>query len=143
MAIIPWKPFAGVERFFDDEDESWMPIMPMRKFLAPSMDIYQTKDEVVVEMPLAGVPPEKVDITIENDMMTVRGEMEEKKEVKHEDYYKKEIRRGSFVRQASLPVAVKGEEAKAESHNGMLKITVPKSEKAKPKKIAVKIAKEK
>jgi len=117
--------------------------VPMRKFLAPSMDIYQTKDEVVVEMPLAGVPPEKVDITIENDVMTVRGEMEEKKEVRHEDYYKKEIRRGSFVRQASLPVAVKGEEAKAESHNGMLKITIPKSEKAKPKKIAVKIAKEK
>lgn len=142
MAIIPWKPFSDVERFFEDED-SWMPIIPVRKFLAPSMDIYQTKDEVVVEMPLAGVSPDKVDITIENDVITVKGEMEEKKEVKHEDYYKKEIRRGSFVRQASLPVSVKGEAALAESRNGMLKITIPKSEKAKPKKIAVKINKEK
>jgi len=141
MAIIPWKPFSDMERFFEDEDR-WMPIVPMRKLLAPSMDIYQTKDDVVVEMPLAGISPEKVDITIENDVITVKGEMEEKKEVKHEDYYKKEIRRGSFVRQAALPVAVKGEEAKAESRNGLLKITIPKSEKAKPKKIAIKIANE-
>ncbi len=140
MAIIPWKPFSDMERFFD-EDDNWMPIIPMRKILAPSMDIYQTKDEVVVEMPLAGVSPEKVDITIENDILTVKGEMEEKKEVKHEDYYKKEIRRGSFVRQAALPVPVKGEQSKAESYDGMLKITIPKSEKAKPKKIAVKINK--
>lgn len=131
-----------MERFFEDE-QSWMPIVPMRKFLAPSIDIYQTKDEVIVEMPLAGVPPEKVDVTIENDVITVKGEMEEKKEVKQEDYYKKEIRRGSFVRQAVLPAAVKGEEAKAESHNGLLKIVIPKSEKAKPKKIAVKVAREK
>lgn len=142
MAIIPWKPFSDMGRFFEDE-ENWMPIVPMRKFLAPSMDIYQTKDEVVVEIPLAGVPPEKVEVTIENDVITVKGEMEEKKEVKHEDYYKKEIRRGSFVRQAALPVAVKGDEAKAESRNGLLKIVIPKSEKAKPKKIAVKVSEKK
>lgn len=139
MAIIPWKPFSEMDRFFEDED--WMPIVPIRKMLVPAMDIYETEKEVMVEMPLAGVDPEKVDITIENDILTVKGEMEEKKEVKEENYHRREIRRGSFVRQASLPTPVKGEEAKAASANGMLKITIPKSEKAKPKKIAVKLDK--
>lgn len=140
MAIIPWKPFSGLDRFFEDEDR-WMPIMTMRKFLVPSMDIYEEGNDVVVEMPLAGIPPEKVDISIENDFLTVKGQMEEKKEVKEENYYRKEIKRGSFVRQAALPVAVKGEEAKAESANGMLKIIIPKAEKAKGKKISVKLTK--
>jgi HSP20 family protein len=140
MAIIPWKPFSDLDRFFEDEDR-WMPIVPMRKFMAPAMDIYEDKGNIMVEMPLAGVPPEKVDITIENDVLTVKGEIEEKKETKEENYYRKEIRRGGFTRQAVLPAAVKGEAAKAESANGMLKITIPKSEKAKPKKISVKLSK--
>lgn len=140
MAIIPWKPSFDLDRFFEDDDR-WLSLMPMRKFSAPAMDIYEEKNNIVVEMPLAGVPPEKVDISIENDLLTVKGEIEEKKETKEENYYHKEIKRGSFTRQASLPMAVKGEEAKAETANGMLKIIIPKAEKAKGKKIAVKLAK--
>lgn len=140
MAIIPWKPSFDLDRFFE-EDDRWLSFLPMRKFLAPAMDIYEENNNIVVELPLAGVPPEKVDISIENDLLTVKGEVEEKKETKEENYYHKEIKRGSFVRQASLPVAVKGEEAKAETANGMLKIIIPKAEKEKGKKISVKLIK--
>jgi len=140
MAIIPWRPSFDLDRFFEEENR-WPPFAPMRKFLAPAMDIYEEKNNIVVEMPLAGVPPEKVDISIENDLLTVKGEVEEKKETKEENYYHKEIKRGSFVRQASLPMAVKGDGAKAETANGMLKIIIPKAEKAKGKKISVKLIK--
>lgn len=140
MAIIPWKPSFDLDRFFE-EDNRWMPLMPLRRVLSPAMDIYEEKNNIIVEMPLAGVTPEKVDISIENDILTVKGEIEEKKETKEENYYHKEIKRGSFIKQASLPVAVKGEEAKAETANGMLKIIIPKSEKEKGKKISVKLIK--
>ena len=139
MAIIPWKPFSEMDRFFEDED--WMPMVPLRKMFAPAMDIYETKDDVVVEMPLAGVDPEKVEVTIEGDILTVKGEIEEKKDVNEKNYHRREIKRGLFVRQASLPATVKGQEAKAESTKGMLKIILPKTEEAKPKKIAVKVEK--
>jgi HSP20 family protein len=139
MAIIPWKPSFDLDRFFE-EDNRWLPLMPLRKFMAPAMDIYEEKDNIIVEMPLAGVPPEKVDISIENDILTVKGEVEEKKETKEADYYHKEIKRGSFMRQASLPVSVKGDDAVAETANGMLKIVIPKAEKPKSKKISVKLA---
>lgn len=140
MAIIPWKPSFDLDRFFE-EDNRWMPFFPVRKFFAPAMDIYEEKNNIIVEMLLSGVPPEKVDISIENDILTVKGEIEGRKEVKEEDYYHKEIKRGSFVRQVSLPAAVKGEEAKAETANGMLKIIIPKAEREKGKKIAVKLIK--
>lgn len=140
MAIIPWKPSLDLDRFFDEGDR-WMPVMPIRKLMLPELDIYEEKNNLIVEMPLAGVTPEKVDISIEDDIITIKGEVEEKKEVKKEDYYHKEIKRGSFVRQASLPVSVKGDKAKAETVNGMLKIIIPKAEKAKSKKISVKARK--
>lgn len=105
----------------------------------PAMDIYQDKDNVVVETPLAGVDPEKVEISVENDVLTVSGRTEKKEEVKREDYYRKEIREGSFSRSVILPMAVKAEAAAAESVKGILRITLPKAEEAKPKKIAVKI----
>ncbi len=136
MPIIRWSPFGELERWFE---EDWTGAGKVD--FVPSLDIYQTKNDVVVEIPLAGIDPEKVDVSVENDVLTVSGKTEEKKEVREKDYYRKEIRRGSFARSVTLPVSVKGEEAKAESVNGMLKIAIPKAEKAKAKKIPVQIKK--
>lgn len=130
--LMRWNPWGELDRFF--EDDAWQ-----GGDFTPSVDVRQDKDNVIVEMPLAGVDPEKVDISIENDVLTVSGRTEEKKEVKREDYYHKEIREGSFSRSVILPMPVKGTEAQAESNKGMLTITVPKAEEAKPKKIAVQV----
>jgi HSP20 family protein len=105
----------------------------------PAMDIYQDKDNVIVEAPLAGIDPEKVDISIENDVLTISGSTEEKREVKREDYYRKEVREGSFCRSVILPMPVKADRAEASSEKGMLKIIIPKAEEAKRKKISVKV----
>jgi len=105
----------------------------------PAVDVYQDKDNVYVQTPLAGVNPEDVDVSIENDVLTVKGESKKESEVDEKNYYRKEIRQGSFYRSVALPAHVIGEKAQAESHEGMLKIVVPKAPEAKTKTIKVKV----
>ena len=132
----PWhEPFEDMEKFIEEFHPA------MSRGFAPAMDIYQTRDSVVVETPLAGVDPEKVIISIENDILTIEGKQEKKTEVDEKEYYRHEVRSGSFHRAVSLPAAVKGETAKAEYEDGILKITIPKVAKAKPKQIKVEIKK--
>ena len=130
--IMRWSPMRDIDRFF--EEDFWH-----GADFVPAVDIYQDKDNVIVETPLAGVDPEKVDISVENDVLTISGSTEEKSEVKKEDYYRKEVRSGSFMRSVILPMAVKAAEAEAHSEKGILKIVLPKAEEAKPKKIEVKV----
>lgn len=134
--IIHFTPTADIDRFFS---EGFFPFTTQN--FAPAIDVYQDNDALIVETSLPGIDPKNVDISVENDVLTISGETREKKEVKREDYYRKEIRQGSFSRSVILPVAVKGAEATAEYENGVLVITLPKSEDAKPKKIAVSINK--
>lgn len=129
--LIPF-PANDLSRFFDPE------LFAPGEFF-PALDIYQDKDNVVAELALPGIDPAKVDITIENDVLTVSGSTESKEEVKREDYYRKEVRSGSFSRSVVLPMAVKGNDTQAEYDKGVLTITMPKEESVKPKKIAVQI----
>lgn len=129
--LIPFMPSNDLSRFFGDE------------FLGadffPALDVYQDKDNVVAELSLPGIDPSKVDITIENDVLTVSGSSEDKQEVKREDYYRKEVRTGSFSRSVVLPMAVKGSDAQAHYDKGVLTITMPKEESVKPKKVTVSV----
>ena len=133
--IINWTPgfpFRDLDKIFDEG--VWSDVD-----FTPAIDVYQDKDNVIVETPLPGVDPEKVDITIENDVLTISGKSEDTHEVKREDYYRKEVRKGSFSRSVILPMSVKADAAEAHSEKGILKVTIPKAEEAKPKKIAVKV----
>lgn len=123
-----------VERFFGN-----LPGMSGAKGFVPMMDVYQTKDAVVVETSIAGLDPKKVSISIENDVLTVEGRMEKRSEIDEKDYYLKEVREGSFHRSIALPVSVDGNQAKADAENGMLRISIPKSERAKPKTININV----
>lgn len=137
MRLIKWTPFLepweDMDRFMEEMGPRFA------KGFTPAIDLYQTKDSVIVETPLAGVDPNKVSIAIENDVLTIEGSMEKKSEVEEKDYYRKEIRSGSFHRSIALPTAVDRDKANASFENGILKITIPKAEKAKPKTIQVKI----
>lgn len=130
--LIPFIPGNDLSRFFGDE------FLGTGDFF-PSLDVYQNKDNVIAELALPGIDPAKVDITIENDVLTVSGSTEEKQEVKREDYYRKEVRTGSFSRSVVLPMAVKGEDTQAHYDKGVLTITMPKEESVKPKKISVSV----
>lgn len=134
MAIIKWTPFDRmVEEFFSD---SLLPGVGGHAF-APAMDVYEEQDAIIVETPLAGVEPEKVNVEIEDNVLTVSGTLEHKTEVDEKNYYRKEVRSGSFYRAVALPKPVKGDQATANFEKGMLKIVIPKAEAAKPKRIAI------
>jgi len=135
---IKWRPFKELERPFRlpeafEEHEDWVPFIPTFRTEEPAVDIYQDRNNLYVEFPLAGIKPEDVQISIEDNILTIQGKTEEKKEIKEEDYLRKEIRKGTFRRMIKLPVEVKGDRAVAESISGMLKITIPKIAKIAPK----------
>jgi len=92
-------------------------------------------------MPLAGINPKDVQISIDDNILTIQGKTQEKKEIKEKDYLRKEIRKGSFRRAIKLPVQVKGRKAAAESMDGMIRITIPKAAKTtlSSKRIPIKI----
>lgn len=130
--LMRWSPRWDLERFFGEG-------FGEEFGLIPAMNVYQDKENVIAEMAIPGIDAEKINISIENDVLTVSGSVREKEEIKKEDYYRKEIREGSFSRSVILPMAVKADQAEANYKKGILKITMPKSEEAKPKKIEIKV----
>lgn len=139
MSIIKWTPMLDPFNEMDRWLDNW-PSNSMANF-APAVDVWEDADNVYVETPLPGVNPEQVNIAIENDILTIEGASEKKTEVDEKNYYRKEVRSGSFHRAVALPSSVKSDDAKAEYEKGILKITVPKEERAKPKKVKVEVKK--
>lgn len=137
MSIVRWTPmfpsWNEMDKMFDDSFGNGL------SGFVPALDVYQTKDDVVVETALAGIDPNLVNISIANDVLTIEGKSEHKSEVDDKNYYRKEIRCGSFHRSVALPTSVAGDKAKATYEKGILKIVVPKEEKAKPKTVKIDI----
>lgn len=143
MSLIKWSPFLS-DNYFDDMDKmisEFMSISRGNKGFMPAVDMYEDNDNVVVETQLAGIDLEKIDISIENDVLCIKGEGEKKTEVEEKNYYRKEIRRGNFYRSIPLPTRVDGDKASAVAEEGILKIYIPKASEAKPKSIKIKTKK--
>jgi len=138
MSLIKWTPFFPEFEDMEKNFESMLPAIRGERFgYTPAVDMYEDKDNIIVETQLGGIDPEKVDISIENNVLTIKGESEKKSEVEEKNYYRKEIRRGSFYRSIPLPTKVDGDQAAAVSEGGILKITVPKAAELKPKTIKI------
>ena len=149
MSLKRWEPFEdlvslrhAMNRLFE---ESF--VRPRRGWLWPSLagtltiDIYETEQAVVVKTAVPGVGPDNIDITIQGDTLTIAGEAEADEEVKGDDYIRRERRYGRFSRSVALPGGVLADKAEAEFEDGMLTLTLPKAEEAKPKSIKVKTRK--
>ncbi|MEW5719516.1 MAG: Hsp20/alpha crystallin family protein [Chloroflexota bacterium] len=145
-SLIRWDPFRdtlslrnAMDRLFEDSF-----VTPRLGWLAPAsaaglaLDVYETKDEVVVKAALPGVKPDDTQVTITGDTLTIRGEAKEEKEIKEENYIRKERNFGSFARSLTLPAGLKADKAEATFENGVLTLKIPKSEEVKPKSIKVK-----
>lgn len=124
MPLIPWKPFDELDNFF--EGDNWF--LPI-KTTGPAMDVYETNKEVIAEINLPGIDPDKVNISVENRVLQVSGVSEEKKEEKKKGYWRREIRKGSFERAISLPAQVREEKIEASYDKGVLKVVMPKVER--------------
>jgi HSP20 family protein len=101
------------------------------------LDITENENQFVVKASLPGVKPEDVQITAHGETLTIRGEMKEEQEKKDEHYHLRERRFGQFQRTVVLPTPINAEQAQAHFENGVLTLTLPKSEEAKPKQIKV------
>ncbi|MFA5644158.1 MAG: Hsp20/alpha crystallin family protein [Patescibacteria group bacterium] len=140
MSLIKWSPFLS-DNYFEEMDKmmsDFLPAVRNNSGFMPAIDMYEDKDNVIVETQLAGIDPEKIDISIENDVLCIKGEGEKKTEVEEKNYYRKEIRRGGFYRSIPLPARVLGDNASAVAEGGILKISIPKASEVKPKSIKIK-----
>ena len=106
---------------------------------APAVDIYETEHELVVKADIPEIKPEELDICVENNILTIRGERKIEKKVNEENYLRVERTYGSFSRSFSLANTVNTEAIKADYSNGVLTLSIPKREEAKPKQIKVNV----
>lgn len=102
-----------------------------------TIDVYQTENDIVIKSTIAGVKPEDLDVTINSDMVSIRGERKNEEVVGEENYYYQECYWGSFSRSVILPIDVIAEKAEASMKNGILTIRLPKADNTKTKKIQV------
>lgn len=137
----PWiSPFEEIDRWFDEDWLRFPKVFAEEGKFVPEMDVSETENEIVVETALPGVEPNKVNVTVEDNLLTVEGSSQKKIEEKKRGYWRKEISSGSFYRQVRLPQSVEKDKAKAEWENGVLKVSIPKVKLApKGKKVAIKV----
>lgn len=105
----------------------------------PPVDVFETNDSVVLKADLPEVNQDEVDISVQNNTLTIRGERKAEKEVKEKNFYRMERSYGSFSRSFSLPPTVDADRIEASFSNGVLTMTLPKREQSKPKQIKVKV----
>lgn len=103
-----------------------------------SVDVFQDRDNVIIKSTIAGVEPEDIDISFDNDMITIRGQRQQDRSVREEDYFYQECYWGSFSRSIILPVEVDSEKIQATIRNGVLTITLPKIKNKKEVSIKIK-----
>ena len=139
-----WEPYRGTQGlesqvsrmlndFFGRSQESNLTSW------APAVDIFESEHELVVKADLPDVKPEELDIRVENNILTIRGERKFEKKVDEKNYLRVERAYGSFARSFSLANTVNSEAIKAEYKDGVLTLTIPKREEAKPKQIKVNV----
>ncbi len=129
--------------FFDETAEAsgeWMGEGEEEQDFAGQLavDVYQTKDKVVIKAPIAGVNPNDLDIAISDDVVTIKGDRKDESVIEKEHYYVQECFWGSFSRSVILPTSTVPEKAEATLKNGVLTIEIPKVAQEKVKKIVVK-----
>jgi HSP20 family protein len=146
MKLAKRDPFRDVDEFFGRPH--WALDLPFRggrelsgsRFdWSPRVDVRETKDDFQIDAEIPGIKREEVEINVDNHVLTIQGETKREKKEEDEEYHRVERYYGSFSRSFSLPENVDEEKIEASFKDGLLTLTVPKTEKAKPKKIEVKV----
>ena len=147
MSIVPWKPIGELTTLRSEMDSLWDRFFPERPFherfqtheWLPSIDLKENKDTLVVKAELPGLDAKDVELTLNEDILTIRGEKKEEKEEKDEHHFFVESYCGAFERKIKLPVLVKTDKINATFDKGVLTIKLPKSEEARKKEIKIKV----
>jgi len=139
------SPFTGLNRLRNEIDQIFegflSPILPSTTFFegwTPALDVYEDKDRYVVKAELPGLKKEEIDVSLDGNTLSISGERKQEEERKEGDNFRSERYFGRFQRSLTLPAMVDGNKIQASYKDGVLSITLPKSEEAKPKQIQVK-----
>lgn len=148
MAIVRWEPFKDLlttqgrfNRLFNDtfahafDDDQFS-----AKAWTPAVDIYETDQNLVMKAELPGIDPKDLEVRVEDGTLYLKGERKYEHEVKEENYHRVERSYGSFARTFSLPRTINTEDIKADYKDGILTLTMPKREEAKPKTVKINVA---
>lgn len=145
MNIIKYDPFREMRSLQDEVNRLFASSFTrggdnelMRGAWSPQVDIFENKNEIVLEAELPGMKPEDVNISIENNILTIHGERKFEKKDEGDNFHRVERSYGSFTRSFTLPPTVQSENAQAEFENGVLRLTLAKREEAKPRRIEIK-----
>lgn len=149
MAIVRWEPFRDLvtsqdrfnrlfnesfSRLFGEEDGT------LRNW-TPAVDIFENDNNIVLKAELPGVDPKDVEVRVEDSTLYLKGERKFEKEVKEDNYHRIERSYGSFARSFALPGTIDSDKVQAEYKDGLLTLTIPKREEAKPKTIKINVSK--
>lgn len=145
----PPTPFEEMERWFGDvfprgwtrpfrgDWPSWEQMASAFEGRMPKVDVIDRDDEVVVRAEVPGVEKERLDVSVSDNAVTIKGETKREHKEEKGDYYRREMSRGAFTRTVSLPANVNADEAKANFKDGVLELSLPKVEKAKRRSIKI------
>ena len=147
-SLIRWEPFRDIMTLRDRMDrlfgEGFGRGWPTEEGLTtglwnPPVDVYETKDSIVLKADLPEVSKDEVDISIQGNVLSIRGQRKREQEVKEKDFYRMERSYGGFTRSFTLPGTVDADKIEASFSGGVLTVTLPKTEESKPKQIKVKV----
>ena len=148
--LTRWDPFneltnvrSVMDRLFDQRFGRFPGARAASEELGPAslgIDVYETTTEYVVKAAVPGIAPEELDISVEDEVLTIRGEFRQETEVSEDTYLRKELRTGAFQRALRLPPTVDAENASAAFEHGVLKLTLPKKPEAQARSIKIKVA---
>jgi HSP20 family protein len=148
MALIRWDPFREMSalqermnRLMSDyrTRAPWAEEEMAQGNWVPPVDIYETKESLILNVELPGVTKENLALEVKDNTLTLKGEKKLEKDIKEESYHRMERTYGSFMRAFTLPSTVQQEKVKARFKDGVLEVTIPKAEEAKPKQVRVEV----
>jgi len=146
MALVrydPWRTISQLQnemnRLFENqlEGDEGPEAAPAPSDWRPAVDVQEDRNQYTITADLPGVDPEGIEVSLENGVLTIRGQRNDESKEERGDYKRVERVRGTFFRRFTLPDTADAENVKARSRNGVLEITIPKQERVQPRKIAV------
>lgn len=145
--LTPWPAFGRLSDLRDEIDRLFdAPLGELGRTASvfggwtPAIDLYEDKENVVVKAELAGMKKEDIEVTLHEGTLSIAGERKTEKKVEEAGLYRSERFFGRFQRAVTLPAPVAGDKVKAEYKDGVLTVTLPKTEEAKPKQIDVSVS---
>ncbi len=143
--LTPWKPARELstlrremDRLFEDFLGEKGTFLPEAGSWVPAVDVSETDDNILVKAELPGMESKDIDVSVQGDILVIKGEKKEEKESKEENFHRIERRRGTFARSIRIPVPVDPDNITAQYDKGVLTVTLPKKEENKAKQIEVK-----